>query len=85
MKNLKRSALGLSFLIALLCLQGCSDSVDNPNAEVELYRCNSAQLDLVKKEIEICKETGYFNSYCFRQAKKTQCEKISVKQNVAEQ
>ncbi len=23
MKNLKRSALGLSFLIALLCLQGC--------------------------------------------------------------
>jgi len=26
MKNLKRSAFGLSFLIALLCLQGCGDS-----------------------------------------------------------
>ena len=85
MKNLKRSALGLSFLIALLCLCGCEYSVDNTDAEVELYRCNSAQLDLVKKEIEICKETGYLNSYCFRQAKKTQCEKISTKQNTTEQ
>ena len=28
MKNLKRSALGLSFLIALLCLQGCTSKED---------------------------------------------------------
>lgn len=85
MKDLKRSAIGLSFLIALLCLCGCEVRQDNTDAEVELYRCNSEQLDLVKKEMEVCKQTGYLDSYCFRQAKKTQCEKIAAKQTVAEQ
>jgi hypothetical protein len=85
MKNFKRATFGLSFLIALLCLCGCEVKVDNTDAEVELYKCSGEQLELVKKEMEICKETGYLDSYCFRQAKKTQCEKISVKQNVAEQ
>lgn len=85
MKNFKRATLGLSFLIALLCLCGCDVSTDNSRGEVELYTCNAAQLDLVKKEVEICRETGYFDSYCFLQAKKTQCEKISTKQNTTEQ
>ena len=43
MKNLKRSAFGLSFLIALLCLQGCEDSqkplavyrTENPDYQTE--------------------------------------------------
>ncbi len=85
MKNLKRATFGLSFLIALLCLCGCEVKKDNTDAEVEFYRCSSEQLDLVKKETEVCKQTGYFDSYCFRQAKKTQCEKIAAKQTVAEQ
>lgn len=77
MKNFKRATLGLSFLIALLCLQGCNVSTDNSKGEVELYTCNAAQLDLVKKEVEICRETDYLNSYCFLQAKKTQCDLIA--------
>jgi len=84
MKILKTTALMAIALIALLCLCGCEYSVDNTDAEVELYKCNSVQLDLVKKEIEICKETGYLSSYCFRQAKKTQCEKISTEQKATE-
>ena len=85
MKSLKLSAFGLSFLIALLCLSGCEVKIEDTDAEIELYTCSGAQLELVKKEMDICKQTGYLDSYCFRQAKKTQCEKISVKQNVAEQ
>lgn len=38
MKNLKRSALGLSFLIALLCLQGCEQAKKDNKAIGELRR-----------------------------------------------
>lgn len=72
MKNLKRSALGLSFLIALLCLQGCEENTQGMY-QVENYRCSSEQLDLVKKELDICKG-AYADHYCYLQAKKTQCD-----------
>lgn len=75
MKNLKRSALGLSIFIALLCLQGCDENT-NGIYQVENYRCTSEQLDLVKKEFDICKGT-YAEQYCFLQAKKTQCDLIA--------
>lgn len=75
MKNLKRSVLGLSFFIVLLCLQGCGENTGG-RSQVENYRCTSEQLDLVKKEFEICIESSYLTSYCFLQAKKTQCDKI---------
>jgi hypothetical protein len=82
MKNLKRNTYGLSFLIALLCLCGC-DNTDGIY-QVENYQCTSEQLDLVKKEFDICKG-AYADHYCFRQAKKTQCDKLSEKQNTAKQ
>jgi len=85
MKILKNTALVAIALISLLCLSGCEVKIEDTDAEIELYTCSGAQLELVKKEMDICKQTGYLDSYCFRQAKKTQCEKISVKQNVAEQ
>ena len=74
----KKGHFWVVVFVASLCLCGCDVSRDDTSAEVELYKCNTAQLDLVKEEVEICKETGYLDSYCFRQAKKTQCEKIST-------
>ena len=74
MKNLKRATFGLSFFIALLCLQGCAENTDGIY-QVENYRCTSEQLDLVKKELDLCKGT-YTNQYCFLQAKKSQCSLI---------
>jgi hypothetical protein len=42
MKNLKRSAFGLSFLIALLCLQGCYDAtISREHTEKYLRACNN--------------------------------------------
>lgn len=75
MKNFKRAAFGLSFFIALLCLQGCGENTDGIY-QVENYRCTSEQLDLVKKEVDICKGT-YADHYCYLQAKITQCDLIA--------
>lgn len=74
MHNLKSATFGLSLFIALLCLHGCEENTDGIY-QVEEYRCTSEQLDLVKKEFDICKGT-YADHYCFLQAKKTQCDKI---------
>ena len=74
MKNLKRSTFVLSIFIALLCLQGCGENTGGIY-QVEKYRCTSEQLDLVKKEFDICKGS-YADHYCYLQAKKTQCEFI---------
>lgn len=75
MKNLKRTAFGLTFSVALLCLQGCKENT-NKLYEVENYRCTSEQLDLVKKEFDICKG-NYADYYCYLQAKKTHCDKVT--------
>jgi hypothetical protein len=72
MKNLKRATFWLSFFIVLLCLQGCKREDG-----VEDFTCTAEQLDLVKKEFEICRESSYLTSYCFLQAKKTQCDLIT--------
>lgn len=76
MKNLKRTTSGLVFLIVLLCLQGCKreDRLDR----LEDFTCTAEQLDMVKKEFEICKESSYLSSYCFLQAKKTQCDLVNA-------
>lgn len=73
MKNLKRTTSGLVFLIVLLCLQGCKRE-DRP----EDFTCTAEQLDMVKKEFEICKESSYLSNYCFLQAKKTQCDLVNA-------
>lgn len=75
MKNLKRATFWLSFLMALLCLHGCGENTDGLY-QVENYRCTSEQLDLVKKEFDICKDT-YADHYCYMQDKKTQCDLIA--------
>lgn len=73
-QEFKRGALGLSLLIAAVCLQGCKENTSGIY-QVEEYRCTSEQLDLVKKELDIC-NGNYSGQYCFLQAKKTQCDRI---------
>ncbi len=60
-------------------LAGCSRENENTKAaEIypQDYRCTGAQLVLVKKEFEICQESGFFDSHCFKMAKSSQCELI---------
>lgn len=74
MKNFKRATTGIPILISLMFLYGCDDNREN----LEDYRCSSEQIDLVKKELEVCKGTGFLESYCFLQAKISHCEKINI-------
>lgn len=70
-------------ICSTVLLVGCKVDINNsgkqkPDADInpELYKCNESQLRLVKTEFEICSQSGYFNNYCFAQAKKSQCEVI---------
>lgn len=70
--------LSICFSIVLI---GCNGDYKNKTDEKiypQNYSCNETQLELVKKEFNICKETGYFDSYCFSQAKVSQCDKIRI-------
>ena len=75
MMAFKKGHFWAVFFIALLCLQGCDENTDGIY-QVENYRCTSEQLDLVKKEFDICKGS-YVDHYCYLQAKKTQCDLIA--------
>lgn len=65
MKNFKRATVGIPILISLMFLYGCDDNREN----LEDYRCSSEHIDLVKKELEVCRDAGFLASYCFSQAK----------------
>jgi hypothetical protein len=71
----KKGHFWVVVFIALSCLQGCGESIGG-TYQVENYRCTSDQLDLVKKEFDICKGTCS-DQYCYLQAKKTQCALIA--------
>ena len=46
-----------------------------------LYLCTDKQLDLVRKEANICRANGYKGTYCCAMAKSTQCPLIEVTEN----
>ena len=52
MKNLKRSALGLSFLIALLCLHGCggADVKKNSDGSTSIARGIAPDTEVVERD-----------------------------------
>jgi hypothetical protein len=61
----------LFLIIMMIFLFGCNET--DSDRDIEYYRCNEEQLNLIKLEMEICSQTSYFSSYCFLQAKKTHC------------
>lgn len=67
-------------IIVVLLLVGCKIGVDE-KIRPENYICNDSQLELVKKEVEICGTTSYSSSYCFAQAKATICSPLVGKEN----
>ena len=71
MKNL------LLLLAVFMCLVGCESNNTNVSSmDLLNYRCSEEQVKLVKMEVAACSETSYFSSFCFEQAKKSQCDKI---------
>lgn len=84
MKNFKRATNGMLVSTLLLFLYGCDPNHGNIGDGNENYRCNGEQIDLVKREVEICKQASYLGTYCFNQAKKSQCVKIGVSEGAVE-
>jgi hypothetical protein len=64
-------------LLLILIILGCGADIA-PSHKLEEYVCTKEQLELVRIEFEICNESGFISSYCFEQAKKTQCTKIKT-------
>ena len=65
------------YIILAILISGCNES--EPNA---LYRCSPEQLDVVRIQFDICKETNYKHSYCLDTAKKEQCDEIELQNEV---
>ena len=61
-------------MLPVLLLVGCGEGSHYPI--LSDYKCNKEQLVLVKEEVNICKDTDYFLSYCFSHAKKSLCTSI---------
>ena len=72
MKTLKRSCVLAVALSALLCA-GCDIRYENKGTPTPQYKCDSAQLELVKKQVEVCDNTGYLGSFCWDTARAEQC------------
>ena len=84
MKTLKSCKTPTLLAVCLTCLlvAGCDRELSQragktSRIDPSAYRCDDSQMALVDREVEICKQTGYLNSYCFAQAKKSQCELIA--------
>jgi hypothetical protein len=60
-----------------LFLAGCEQDVSAPDPlheRAKAAKCSSVQLDMVKKDYDICQSSGYFSSHCYDIAKVTYCE-----------
>ena len=75
MLKLNNKLLAIFLSVLLVSLSGC----DKP-AHTEYHRakvkCNKDQLELVKKQMDICTETGYLDSFCYDRARVEQCDLI---------
>jgi len=64
--------------IIIVLISGCEDK-----GAVE-YKCSNKQLDLVSKEFDICVKSSFLSTYCFEQAKMSQCDKIKINSYINE-
>ena len=63
----------LSMLLFLFLLGCDGKNMYDPKFDLINYQCDSQQLDLLKKEYDICILSNYTDDYCFKQAKISQC------------
>lgn len=66
------------FTFLVISLTACGDNITGSSWDINIedYKCTDSQLDLVKKEFEICDQSSYVSAYCFATAKKLHCEKV---------
>lgn len=67
----------LIILLFIFVASSCERKSDSD--QLVYYRCSVAQLEIVKKENMECKVSGYLDSFCFRQAKMSQCDYVGPK------
>ena len=80
-KNNKLLAVLLS--ASLVCVTGCNAENNKTKYQNATLKCNDEQLGMVKKQYQICTETGYLDTYCYDQARVEHCDtaKIELKAN----
>lgn len=71
----------LSVLFVLLLCSGCDVRYESPTTEAK-FICSSTQLEMVKKQSDICSDNGYLGSYCWNLARSEQCTAIAKAQGV---
>ena len=70
-KTLSTVALG----VMLVLLSGCEDN-KTPKYLNATVKCSDEQLLMLQKQYKICSQTGYFDTYCYDQARVEQCDII---------
>lgn len=71
-----------TIILILLCvsLAACDYRTEKQKQQGSMllsdYRCTEQQLEMVKKELEICNSTNLSSSYCFNTSKKSNCDAI---------
>ena len=73
MLKYKTKLLAVLLSALLVSLSGCDFSPQTEYHRAKV-KCNKEQLELVKKQMEICTETGYLDSFCYDRARVEQCD-----------
>ena len=76
MLKYKNKLLAVLLSVLLVLLSGCDGSPRTEYHKAKV-KCNKDQLELVKKQMEICTETGYLDSFCYDRARVEQCDSIN--------
>ena len=65
-----------SIMILLLIVAGCEEVLSPEFVMLSSYHCDDEQIKLLDAEFSVCNRSSYHSSFCFKQAKVTQCTKI---------
>ena len=71
---------------AMVALAGCDNSgtiwTNKTDRSLVNYHCDDEQMVAMEKSYAICRDSSYLNSFCFKQAKMSQCSYIGIDEMV---
>ena len=61
-------------MLSVLIISGCTNgrSVPDPHN----FKCSTAQAVMMERDLNTCKNSEFFHSYCYKMAKSLYCEDI---------
>ena len=64
------------YILLVAVCSGCDIHYDS-RSDIPAYTCSTTQLDMVKKQSDICNDNGYLGSYCWDLARAEQCQAVT--------